>query len=62
MTGIQGIGTIAPGKVADLLILNEDPSLDVRVLTRPESIQAVLKGGRLVSGGLPAPLAAVSAG
>lgn len=62
MTGFEGIGTIAPGKVADLLILNDDPSLDIRVLTRPESVQAVLKGGQLVSGELPTPLAAVSAG
>ncbi|NIP15821.1 MAG: amidohydrolase family protein [Pseudomonadales bacterium] len=62
MTGFEGIGTIAPGKVADLLIVNGDPSADIGVLTRPENIQAVVKAGKLVSGELPAPLAAVSAG
>ncbi len=62
MTGFEGIGTIAPGKVADLLIVNGDPSADIGVLTRPENIQAVVKAGKLVSGELPATLAAVSAG
>ena len=62
MTGFEDVGTIAPGKVADLLILNADPSVDIRVLTQPEKIQAVLKDGQLVSGEMPTPLAAVSAG
>lgn len=62
MTGFEDIGTIAPGKVADLLIVNGDPSADIRLLTQPDKIQAVLKDGRLVSGEMPAPMPAVSAG
>ena len=62
MTGSADLGTIAPGKVADLLIVNDDPSADIAVLAHPENIQAVVKGGELVSGALPEALAAASAG
>ncbi len=62
MTGFSDLGTIAPGKVADLLIVNGDPSSDIGVLAQPENVQAVIKGGELVSGALPEGLAAASAG
>ena len=62
MTGMSELGSIAPGKVADLLVVNGDPSRDIGVLTRPENFQAVIKGGELVSGAMPAALAAASAG
>ena len=38
----QSYGTVAPGKVADLVILREDPSGDIR---RTTGIAAVVKGG-----------------
>ena len=38
-------GTIAPGKVADLLIVDADPSVDIRNTRR---IRYVIKDGRIV--------------
>jgi imidazolonepropionase-like amidohydrolase len=52
MTGTPDLGTIAPGKLADLLIVNKDPSTDISVLTEAENLQAVIKGGIVVSGAL----------
>jgi imidazolonepropionase-like amidohydrolase len=37
-------GTIAPGKIADLVVLSADPSVDIRNTTR---IVYVIKGGKL---------------
>jgi imidazolonepropionase-like amidohydrolase len=41
------LGTIEPGKVADLVVLAGDPSHDLRAL---RSIEMVLKDGRVVAG------------
>ena len=50
----QKLGTIAPGAFADLLVLDENPLEDIKVLDRPEKyLKAVVQGGRLVSGSLP---------
>jgi imidazolonepropionase-like amidohydrolase len=38
----RGYGTIQPGKIADLVVLREDPSGDIRKTT---GIAAVVKGG-----------------
>jgi imidazolonepropionase-like amidohydrolase len=38
-------GSVAPGKVADLIVLAADPSIDIRNTRRP---LRVLKGGRVV--------------
>ena len=40
------VGTVQPGKLADLLILNSDPRLDIR---NSADIHMVLKNGRIVS-------------
>ncbi|MEN3950291.1 amidohydrolase family protein [Iodidimonas sp. SYSU 1G8] len=61
MTGIADLGTIEPGKLADMVIVDGDPSADIRVLLQPERIVAVLKGGALVSGHLPAAQPAMAA-
>ena len=53
MTGFEDLGTIAPGKLADLLIVNGDPSADIGLLTESDRLQAVIKGGIVVSGALP---------
>jgi imidazolonepropionase-like amidohydrolase len=58
MTGIPDLGTIARGKLADMVIVDGDPSVDIRILQKPERIVAVLKGGEVVSGRLPAEAAA----
>ena len=39
------VGTLEPGKFADLLVVSEDPLRDISVLTRREQIYLVLKGG-----------------
>ena len=39
-------GTLAPGKIADLLIVDADPSVDIRNTRR---IRYVIKDGRIVS-------------
>ena len=45
--GVEGErGTLAPGRAADLLLLQGDPTLDIRNTRR---IRHILKGGRLVS-------------
>jgi imidazolonepropionase-like amidohydrolase len=44
--GVEDIrGTLAPGKIADLLIVDADPSADIRNTRR---IRYVIKDGRIV--------------
>ncbi len=43
------LGSISPGKQADLLIVDGNPLADIRLLTYPERIWAVIKGGERVS-------------
>ena len=57
--GASDIGTLAPGKLADLLVLDGDPTADLGVL---ESPRQVIKGGRMLTRdelqgrpGVPAP-------
>lgn len=42
------VGTLRPGKLADLLIVDGDPSKDVRVLQDPKRITTVISRGRVV--------------
>jgi imidazolonepropionase-like amidohydrolase len=42
----ERLGQIAAGHLADLVVLDADPTRDVRVLLDPERIGAVVKGGR----------------
>jgi imidazolonepropionase-like amidohydrolase len=44
------LGTIEPGKLADLLVVDGDPSAEIGVLSDPTRLEAVIKGGHLVSG------------
>ena len=53
MTGIKDLGTLEAGKIADMVIVDGDPSADIHILSKPERILAVFKGGALVSGALP---------
>jgi imidazolonepropionase-like amidohydrolase len=40
------LGTIAPGALADLLVIDGDPLSDIRVLTEPErTLKLIMKGG-----------------
>jgi imidazolonepropionase-like amidohydrolase len=47
--GLEGeLGTIEPGKLADLLILDADPLDDISVLQGGRHLSAVIKDGRQV--------------
>ena len=53
MTGIADLGTIEPGRLADVVVVDGDPAANIRVLGDPARIVAVLKGGQVQSGALP---------
>jgi imidazolonepropionase-like amidohydrolase len=42
------LGTVAPGKLADLLVIDGDPVTDIAVLADVEKILAIMKDGRFV--------------
>ncbi len=42
------IGTIEPGKAADLIIIDGDPTQDVRILQEKSKIKLVMIGGKIV--------------
>ena len=44
------IGTVEPGKLADLLVVDGDPLADPRILLDRERIGLVLQAGRPVAG------------
>lgn len=44
----ESIGTLTPGKYADVLMVKGSPDQDVRVLQDPEKIQLIIKEGRIV--------------
>jgi imidazolonepropionase-like amidohydrolase len=46
------LGTVEAGKLADLLVIDGDPSVDIGVLADQKPM-AVLKGGQTVCGALP---------
>jgi imidazolonepropionase-like amidohydrolase len=49
LIGLDGeIGVIAPGKLADIVIWNSDPLVDITVLQRPDEISAIIKDGGIV--------------
>jgi imidazolonepropionase-like amidohydrolase len=45
LLGVDSIGLLAPGKVADLVVLTKDPVADIR---NTQSIEAVMSRGRLI--------------
>jgi imidazolonepropionase-like amidohydrolase len=53
--GFEDLGTLEPGELADLLVLRENPLERIRAITEPGTVEAVVKGGSLVSGALPEP-------
>ena len=47
--GLDGkVGVIAPGMLADILVWDENPLADIRVLQHPQKLAAVIKDGRVV--------------
>jgi imidazolonepropionase-like amidohydrolase len=47
------LGGVEVGKLADLLVVDGDPSGDIGVLADPSNVRAVMIGGEVVSGALP---------
>jgi imidazolonepropionase-like amidohydrolase len=49
LIGLDGeIGVIAPGRLADIVIWERDPTADITVLQRPDEISVIIKDGRIV--------------
>ena len=46
--GLNRLGTIAPGMLADVLILDADPSEDVAVLGDPSHVRTLIKDGKRI--------------
>ena len=47
MVGVEDeLGDLAPGKLADLIVVDGDPSADISILSDPKRLLAVVKGGR----------------
>lgn len=44
----QEVGTIEPGKLADILLVGGDPLADVTLLQRPEALTVIMKSGVIV--------------
>src|SRR6266849_6706768 len=45
--GLEDVGTIEPGKAADIVVWNSDPLADILTVTRPGEIWTVIAGGRV---------------
>ena len=48
LMGIDDLGTLEAGKLADVLVVDGDPSADIQCLQDADRIQAILKGGFFV--------------
>jgi imidazolonepropionase-like amidohydrolase len=47
--GLEGqVGELAPGKLADIIVLNKDPIADITVLQGGKHLSWVIKDGRTV--------------
>ncbi len=53
LTGVADLGTIAPGMIADIVVVDGDPSKDINMLCDADRIVAVIKAGETVHGTLP---------
>ncbi|HYZ41259.1 MAG TPA: amidohydrolase family protein [Stellaceae bacterium] len=49
LMGLDGeLGVIAPGKLADIVMWDNDPLADITVLQRPSEISTIVKDGRII--------------
>src|SRR5438552_204861 len=42
------VGVIAPGKVADIVVWDNDPIADITMLQRPGEISTIIKDGKVI--------------
>ena len=47
------LGTLEPGKLADVLLISGKPDRDIRVLRRAENVKLVIQDGKIVKNILP---------
>lgn len=50
----RDLGTLEPGKLADLLVVDGDPLADMALLQNRERLAAIMKGGEFVKNQIPA--------
>jgi len=55
--GLADAGTITPGAIADLLVIDGDPLADIRVVSDAARVWMVVQGGAIVVGRSPAAMA-----
>jgi len=48
--GLTDVGTVEPGMVADLLVVDGDPLDDPSILLEPDRVRLVIQAGRVVAG------------
>ena len=48
LVGLDGLGRVDAGAVADLVVIDGDPSVDIRVLCEPSNVAAVMRDGELL--------------
>ena len=46
--GLRDVGTVEKGKIADLILVDGDPTSDVRTLLSKDRIKLVMKGGKIL--------------
>jgi len=47
--GLEGdLGSVAVGKVADIIVVDGDPLSDIASLQRPETFLVIMKGGKVI--------------
>jgi imidazolonepropionase-like amidohydrolase len=52
----QPVGQVKPGYLADLLLVEGDPTRDVRLLQDAANIKMIMLGGRMHKSPVPEPL------
>jgi imidazolonepropionase-like amidohydrolase len=54
MVNLAGeVGVIAPGKLADIVVWDNDPLADINVLQRPAEISLIIRDGRIIDRAAP---------
>jgi imidazolonepropionase-like amidohydrolase len=56
--GMDDIGTLEPGKLADLLVVDGNPLADITVLQNKARLKVIMKGGQVVDTTTPLPVPA----